>query len=154
MAVAIPIIAGVAGSLTSSFVAAAVGGGTFGAIIGGIAGAVVSFGVSYAGSKIFGKEPDKPKFDPLPLAADIKGGGRTQMVRQPITSHRIVYGETRVSGPVVFIHSRPISVSSEKLDILHVVIVLAAHEAEAIDDIYFNENVIALDGNGDATEEP
>ena len=85
----IPIAAGVAGSLTSSFVAASIGG-TFGVIVGGIAGAVVSFGVSFAGSKIFGKEPDKPKFDPIPLAADIKGGGRTQMVRQPIVSHRIV----------------------------------------------------------------
>ncbi|MCB9990674.1 MAG: hypothetical protein H6867_04765 [Rhodospirillales bacterium] len=149
----VPIAAGVAGSLTSSFVAASIGG-TFGVIVGGIAGAVVSFGVSYAGSKIFGKEPDKPKFDPIPLAADIKGGGRTQMVRQPITSHRIVYGETRVSGPLVFIHSRPVSVSSNKLDILHVVIVLAAHESEAINSIYFNEDAVALDGNGDATEDP
>ncbi len=149
----IPIAAGIAGSLTSSFIAASIGG-TFGVIVGGIAGSLVSFGISFAGSKIFGKEPDKPKFDPIPLAADIKGGGRTQMVRQPIVSHRIVYGETRVSGPIVFIHSRPVSVSSDKLDILHIVIAVAAHEVEEIGDIHFNENVVALDGNGDATDEP
>lgn len=95
-AAVVPVVAAVAGSLTSSFIAAAVGGGVLGAVIGGIAGAVVSFGVSYIGSKVFGKEADKPRFDTLPLAADIKGGGRTQMIRQPITSHRIVYGETRV----------------------------------------------------------
>jgi hypothetical protein len=149
----VPIAAGLAGSLTSSFVAASIGG-TAGAIIGGIAGGVVSFGVSFLGSKVFGKESDKPKFDPLPLAADIKGGGRTQMIRQPIVTHRIVYGETRVSGPIVFIHSRPVDASSDKLDVLHVVIVLAAHEAEEIGDIYFNDEVVALDGNGDATAEP
>lgn len=149
----VPIAAGVAGSLTSSFVAASIGG-TAGAIIGGIAGGVVSFGVSFLGSKVFGKESDKPKFDPLPLAADIKGGGRTQMIRQPIVTHRIVYGETRVSGPIVFIHSRPVDASSDKLDVLHVVIVLAAHETEEIGDIYFNDEAVALDGNGDATVEP
>lgn len=59
----------------------------------------------------------------------------------------------RVSGPLVFTHSRAIS-GSDKLDMLHWVIVLAAHEVEEIGDIIFNDEVLPLDGSGDATAEP
>ncbi len=152
---AIPVVSAVAGGLVSHAIGAAIGGGVIGTIVGSIAGGVVSVGVSYLGSKAFGKEPDRPRVESSSLlSAEIKGGGRTQMVRQPITSHRIVYGKTRVSGPIVFIHSRPVNASSDKLDMLHVVIVLAAHESSTIDDIYFNDGVVALDGSGDATADP
>ncbi len=150
---AIPVVGAVAGALVSKGVAAAIGGGVIGTIVGSIAGGIVSVGVSYLGQKAFA--PDKPRIqNPSLLSADVKGGGRTQMVRQPITSHRIVYGRTRVSGPIVFIHSRPVSGSSDKLDMLHVVIVLAAHEVEAVGDIYFNDGIVALDGSGNATADP
>ena len=149
---AIPVVGAVAGGLTSHFVSAAIGG-VAGTIVGAVAGGIVSVGVSYLGQKAFA--PDKPKLqDQSLMSAEVKGGGRTQMVRQPITAHRIVYGETRVSGPIVFIHSRPASASSDKLDMLHVVIVLAAHESETVGDIYFNNDLVALDGNGDATAAP
>lgn len=151
---AVAAVGAVAGALTSHFIAAAVGGGILGSIVGAVAGGIVSTGISFLGSKVFGKEPDKPRFESNLLSADVKGGGRTQMVRQPITSHRIIYGRTRVSGPIVFIHSRPVDGSSEKLDMLHVVIVLAAHESNAIQDIFFNDEVLALDGSGNATAEP
>lgn len=157
MPAAIPVVGAVAGAFVSHAVGAAIGGGIIGSIVGAVAGGIVSTGVSYLGSKAFGKEPDKPRItgaNTASFASDIAGGGRTQMVRQPITSHRIVYGRTRVSGPIVFIHSRPASDSSDKLDILHVVIVLAAHEVEEIEDIFFNDGIIALDGNGDATADP
>ncbi|QQG36816.1 MAG: hypothetical protein HYS17_03330 [Micavibrio aeruginosavorus] len=151
---AVAAVGAVAGALTSHFIAAAVGGGVLGAVVGAVAGGIVSTGISFLGSKVFGKEPDKPRFESTLLSADVKGGGRTQMVRQPITSHRIIYGRTRVSGPIVFIHSRPVDGSSEKLDMLHVVIVLAAHESNAIQDIFFNDEVLALDGSGNATADP
>ncbi|MCK6417909.1 MAG: hypothetical protein L6Q57_03095 [Alphaproteobacteria bacterium] len=155
MPAAIPVVGAVAGALVSKAVGVAIGGGIIGSIVGSIAGGVVSVGVSYLGSKVFGKEPDRPRIQSSSLlSADVKGGGRTQMVRQPITSHRIVYGNTRVSGPIVFIHSRPVSGSSDKLDMLHVVIVLAAHESNAIGDIYFNDGVVAFDGSGNATAAP
>lgn len=150
---AVPIVSGLAGALTSKFVAAAIGEGLLGTIVGSIAGGIVSVGISFLGSKVFGKDADKQKLSNA-LPTDIQSGGRTQMVRQPITSRRIVYGETRVSGPIVFIHSRPISPSSSKLDILHVVIALASHESEAVEDIYFNDDVVALDGSGNATADP
>jgi len=157
MPAAIPIVGAVAGAFVSKVVGVAVGGAIIGSIVGAVAGGIVSTGVTYLGSKVFGKEPDKPRIsgtNAASFASDIAGGGRTQMVRQPITSHRVVYGKTRVSGPVVFIHSRPASGTSDKLDILHVVIILAAHEVEAVEDIFFNDSVVALDGNGDATADP
>ncbi len=157
MPAAIPVVGAVVGAFASHVVGVVVGGGIIGSIVGAVAGGIVSTGVSYLGSKVFGQEPDRPRIQGMnaaSFASDIAGGGRTQMVRQPITSHRLVYGRTRVSGPIVFIHSRPATISSQKLDMLHVVIVLAAHEVDAIDDIYFNDGVVALDGNGDATADP
>ena len=87
------------------------------------------------------------------LTPALAGGGLTQMVRQPITAHRIVYGEVRVGGPVVYLHTRA-PAGSDKLDILHLVVVLAAHEVEAIGDVFLSDQIVALDGDGAATSSP
>lgn len=139
----------VLGAVASNIVSGVIGGGIIGAIVGGVVGsAVVSFT-----APIFAPKPKKA--DAAPSVTSIANGsrGRTEMVNQPITAHRIIYGQVRVSGPLVFTHSRPIG-SSDKLDMLHWVIVLAAHEVEEIGDILFNDLVVPLDGGGDATSEP
>ncbi|MEI8396257.1 MAG: phage tail protein [Rhodospirillaceae bacterium] len=87
------------------------------------------------------------------LAPTLAGGGLTQMMRQPVTAHRIVYGEVRVGGPVVYLHTRAPE-GSDKLDILHLVVVLAAHEVDSIGDIFLSDQVVALDDDGAATGEP
>lgn len=84
----------------------------------------------------------KPK-SPEAAAAQLRD--RTVAVRQPITHHRIIYGQVRVSGPYTFIHS------TESNKYLHLVITLAAHEVEEIGDIYFNDELVPLDGSGNAT---
>ncbi len=145
------VIPAVLGAVASNFVSGAVGGGLLGSIIGGLVGsAVVAFT-----SPIFAPKPKQEKFT-APSVTSISNGsrGRTEMINQPITAHRIVYGEVRVSGPLVFTHSRPVSSGNTKLDMLHWVIVLAAHEVEAIGDIIFSDKVVPLDGNGDATSTP
>ncbi|MCB1580460.1 MAG: hypothetical protein H6859_00420 [Rhodospirillales bacterium] len=149
---AVALVPVVLGGLTSHFVGAAVGGGVIGAIVGGLAGAAV---VSFT-APIFAPKPDVPKFDASVSVTNVPASakGRTEMIRQPITTQRIVYGEIRASGPLVFAHSRPIDGNSDKLDILHLVIVVAAHEVEAIGDMIFNDEVVTLDGNGEATLEP
>ncbi|MCB9980256.1 MAG: hypothetical protein H6863_03850 [Rhodospirillales bacterium] len=145
-----PFIPAVLGAITSSFVSGVVGGGIIGGIIGGLAGAAV---VAFT-APIFAPKPKVPKFSPPSVTSIANGSrGRTEMINQPITAHRIVYGQVRVSGPLVFTHSRAIG-SSEKLDMLHWVIVLAAHEVEEIGDIIFNDEVVPLDGNGAATADP
>lgn len=143
------VIPVVLGAVVSKVVGAVVGGGIIGAIIGGVVGsAVVSFT-----APIFAPKPKKADISPSVTSIANGSRGRTEMVNQPITAHRIVYGQVRVSGPLVFTHSRPIG-SSDKLDMLHWVIVLAAHEVEEIGDILFNDVVVPLDGNSDATAEP
>lgn len=103
-----------------------------------------SFLTSFATSLVLGGisralAPDKPKFD-FGGGASIQGGGLTQQVRQPISDHRVIYGQARVSGPLVF------AGTSEDNKYLHTVIVLAAHEVEAIDEVWINDTSIAVDG--------
>lgn len=59
--------------------------------------------------------------------------GRGVMFRSPVAPRQVVYGEAVVSGPIVFAAS-----SGEDNRYLHLVIPLADHEVEAIDEVYFN----------------
>lgn len=71
--------------------------------------------------------------------------GRTQMVKQPITARRAVYGQTRVSGPLAFIES------TDDDKYLHLVVLLAAHECQEITTVYLNDEALTLDGSGNVT---
>lgn len=77
-------------------------------------------------------------------AASLVDDGRKQMVRQPITTRKTLYGIVRVSGPITVLH-----VSSSRH--LYLVITLAGHAVQSIDDIYFNDQRIELDDDGVAT---
>ena len=59
--------------------------------------------------------------------------------------HAIIYGQTRVGGPVVY------KEVTDAGKYLHQVIALAGHECEEIGDIYINDEVLTLDGDGIAT---
>jgi hypothetical protein len=69
---------------------------------------------------------------------------RQVVIRSAVAPRNIVYGKDKVSGPLVFGHS-----SGPKGEYLHLVVVLAAHECDAIEKIYFNEIELAdPDGAG------
>lgn len=68
--------------------------------------------------------------------------GRTQMVRSPISPRQIIYGQARVSGPLVFAHT-----TGNSNEYLHMIIALAGHEVEEISDVYLNDE-IAISGSG------
>lgn len=89
----------------------------------------------------FSPKPKLPDFGSFTQDAS----GRTQMVKQPITSRRAVYGETRVSGPLALIEST----NDDKY--LHLVVLLASHECEAITTVYLNDEALTLDGSGNVT---
>lgn len=72
--------------------------------------------------------------------------GRTIMVREPAAPREIVYGTVRKSGVMVFAHT-----TGATNEFLHVIIALAGHEVQAIGDIYFNDEVVPLDGGGNAS---
>lgn len=72
-------------------------------------------------------------------------GGLTQQFRQAITEHRIVYGECRVSGAILYIGTSPNN------QYLNMIVHLASHEIDAIDELIVNDESVpidALDGSG------
>ena len=80
------------------------------AVLGPVGGytALQSFAIRAAASAALSSASQslspKPKLgDFASFSSDATG--RTQMVKQPITARRAVYGETRVSGPLAFIES-------------------------------------------------
>ena len=74
----------------------------------------------------------KPSF---PTASELSG--RTISRRDPIATRKIVYGEARVGGTVVFMEA-----SNNNAD-LHQVVVLAAHEVNSIKNVQFGDQVVA-----------
>lgn len=76
----------------------------------------------------------------MPSFADSSLSDRSQLVRNPISARTIVYGKTRVSGTIVYL-----STTGDKNQFLHIVVTLAGHEIQAIDKIYFNDELVELD---------
>ena len=131
-AVVVPLVAAVAGAAASAGLAT-----TLGTIGAAIAGALIATTISVAGSLIFRpRAPKAPTFAPQ---------DRSVSVRQPITAWRVIYGRARVGGAITFMQSTDNNTN------LHLVITLAGHEVHAIDDIYFGDEIIPLDGSGNAT---
>jgi hypothetical protein len=100
--------------------------------------AVVKFAAITAASMAASKllAPKMPSFSDSSLSE------RSQMVRSPIAARSIIYGRCRVSGTIVYI-----STTGTKNEYLHLVVALAGHEVEAIDEIYFNDEEVPLSGN-------
>ena len=102
--------------------------------------AIVSF-VALVGAKMAVNKllaPKMPSYDDPSLAS------RTQMVRSPIAARQIIYGETKVSGVIVYL-----STTGTKNEYLHLVVALAGHQVQEIGDVYFNDE-LALTGAGSA----
>jgi hypothetical protein len=155
---AVPIIAAVA-SAGAAKAAAAVG---LGAIASAVVGAVVATSIGAIGSALFAPEP--PSFS-LGASAQTqpfssKAQGRSQIIRSPIETHKIIYGRSRVSGPLVFAETTDATVQdggetdTVQNGYLHLVIPLAAHEVEEIETIYIDETPVTLDGSGFVTTAP
>lgn len=135
MAAAVGIVAAVAGA------AAAEAAGSL------IIGALVAAAIGFVGNVLF--PPALPSFDMPSLDFDSSGGGRTQLVRQPISSWKIVYGECAVSGPMGFIHSK-----GTKNEYLYILSIIASHEIEEVLQIYLADTLVEVDENGEATNDP
>mgnify|MGYP001193927301 CR=1 FL=1 len=79
-----------------------------------------------------------------------RGGGATQAGYQvagigPAQDHAIIYGQTRVGGVIVF------KETTDSNKYLHMVVAIAGHECEEITSVFFNDEVLTLDGSGNAT---
>lgn len=133
-----PVLAAVTANLTASLFLSGLSIGVA-TVLSNVIVSLASNLVLGAVSKALTPKPKQPS------VAALSARDRTLAVRQPITVHRIIYGRQRVSGPYTFMHS------TESNKYLHLVITLAAHEVEEIGDIYFNDELVPLDSNGNAT---
>ena len=72
-------------------------------------------------------------------------GGTTVTQRNSIAPRQVIYGRTRVGGTVVYMEG------TDSNKYLHTVIVFSGHEVDAIEKVYFNDEEVVFDGNGDVT---
>ncbi len=126
-------------------------------IVGGItisAGTTVVATISYAtlinaaivaGSVAYSSAQNRKLQNQLKgLGAD---RGRDVMARDPLAYRRLIYGQIRTTGPVVYMATQ-----GTKNEYLHLVIVLADHECDELGQITFdNDEEVPLDGSGNAT---
>ena len=127
-------------------IGATIAGTTFAAGVFTLGFSIGTFAASLAMSAISGllaKSPDQtqPSFQ-------TEAQGRTVVVRSAVATRRVVYGQSVVSGPLVFADTTTVGGKLYH----HYVIPLAAHESQEIGDIYFNDELVGtLDGSGNVT---
>jgi hypothetical protein len=133
------VIAAVAGSVVSSAVTSYIGTTLVGQVVGALAGGIAS---SVVGSA-FADKPDAPD---LPESASFEAQLRDNLVtvRQPITHWQWIHGRVRVGGALTFAHES----ADENL---HLIITLAGHACHEIEAVQFNDELVPLDGSGNAT---
>lgn len=140
------------GALVSTVVAdALVANFAVSVLVGKIGGAIAGFAASSIVSGALADDPAAPQAASDPV---IQSQGRLVNVRQPVAPWQVIYGEARVGGVITYLQST----AGDGLDngLLQIVLTLAGHECAAIGDIYFDDEVIPLDGTlanggGDAT---
>jgi hypothetical protein len=122
MPMAIPVIVAAAASYGAAYVAAY---GIVAAIAGAVAGALASAIVGQALAPK-AKRPDYSAF--RSQARD-----RSVMIRQPLVSRKLIYGQARVSGPLVYVQS------TSNNEYLHLIVALASHQVKAINTVYLDD---------------
>lgn len=125
----------VAGSVATS---AAVGAGWVAA--GSLGAALIGGAVSMAVGAAFA---DKPDTNQNPGQLDQEVTSRMVTVRQAVAPWQWIYGQVRVGGILTFME--------EDADgYLHLVITMAGHPCEELGDLYFDNELVTLDGSGSA----
>jgi len=66
--------------------------------------------------------------------------------KSPVSPHQFVYGQMRKGGTITYYET-----TGTNNKFLHQIIALAGHEVEEIGDIYINDEVVTLDGDGFVT---
>lgn len=79
-------------------------------------------------------------------AASLRAMATQVNVRDPAAPRQIIWGQRRVSGVLY-----PVGTSGTNNEYLHLILLLADHECEELGDVTFNDQVVPLDGSGNAT---
>lgn len=78
---------------------------------------------------------------PKPKSIGLPDQKQTITARQPNATRKLVYGETRIGGTIAHLEST----NDDRY--LHIVIVMAAHEVDAISEIYFDDTSLVVSNN-------
>jgi hypothetical protein len=99
---------------------------------------------SWAMKALAPKPPELSSF-----GGDTSSRGILVNQKDPLSPHDFVYGQTRKGGAITYYET-----TGTDNKFLHQIIVLAGHELEEIGDIYLNDEVVTLDGDGFVTTDP
>lgn len=114
---------------------------TAGAVVGFVAVNVVT---SWAMKALAPKPPELSSF-----GGDTSSRGLLVNQKDPASPHEFIYGQVRKGGIITYYET-----TGADNKFLHQIIVLAGHEVEEIGDIYINDEVVTLDGDGFVTSDP
>lgn len=85
---------------------------------------------------------------PQPKISNLSG--RDENFRDPLADRPTVYGSVMVGGPIIYAQTTP-STGSTKNKFLHMIVPVAGHEITAFDEIYFDDDLLTIDGSGNVT---
>lgn len=151
------VAAGVSAGVSTAFASAAA--------IAAAGGAMAFFTQTFATTLILGavsqalaEKPEAPSLQ-----------GQTVSTRNPVAPHNVIYGRTRVGGNVVYmaVSDKTVSKTREVWSggedgeyvttsydasvanaYLHIVIAIAGHEIDAVEQVFANEEALTFDGSG------
>lgn len=124
--------AAVAGAVAAAVAAA---GTTAYAVAYAVVYALATLAMSWAASALLGAVFKSRSSNGFSAEAQ----GRTQVVRSNVQPRNIIYGRAMTSGPLIFAGS---SDGDTKNQFMHLVIALADHECDAIEEVYLGEDAI------------
>lgn len=138
------VIPWVAAKVGTLFIAAGASSGAA-MVAANVAGYAAGFLLKYAVpalavnaiSRAIAKKPSLPS---------LRAQGVEVNVRDPAAPRQIIYGQRRVSGVLY-----PVGTSGTNNEYLHLLLLVAGHECEELGDVTFNDEVVPLDGSGNAT---
>ena len=132
----------------AGFTAAIIGAAaaTFGPALFG--GAIATIGSLTAFSSFLVRAAIGIALNALAPKPKTQGANRGYQVttRGSALDHQIIYGRVRTGGVIVYDKT-----TGTNNKFLHRVIAFAGHEVESFDEVYINDEVLTLDGNGEVT---
>ena len=124
-----PVVAAVVAGAISAGVAYAIG-----------ASVVTAFVTTFVLSLVSSMLTPKPKM-PTMNTLDSSMGERTQNIREPAHTRRLIYGYSKVGGVLVFIET-----ANNNQD-LYMILALATHEIDGCSRVYIGETPVTFDGD-------
>jgi hypothetical protein len=81
-----------------------------------------------------------PNAGGAPISGASFSADQTISIREPIGTHKIVYGRTRVGGTIVYMQG------TDSNKYLHIIVTIAGHEIDAVEELYFDDELVTLSG--------